>query len=98
MEEDALTVKQRAWLALSKKIGPLAMTKTEKQGLERLHGEMSPEEQHTLYEYIQETFGAREGESDDHITRMQNRVWSAPSKKLMEKFSRLGASPSRSGQ
>jgi hypothetical protein len=99
VEEDSLTVKQKAWLALSRKIGPLAMTKTERRDLERLYGDMSPEEQETLYEFIREHFGARDDESDDPIARMQKRVWNPPSKKLKEQFARLGASkpPLKSG-
>ena len=91
MEKGQLTKRQKEWLDASKKIGPGAMTKTEKQLLEELYAEMLPQEQQALFEYIQANFGSKdqeakdqEAESDDPITRMQNRVWSEPSEKLIK--------------
>jgi hypothetical protein len=96
VDKDQLTKKQKEWLETSKKIGPGAMTKSEKQLLEKLYAEMLPQEQQALYEYIQANFGPKdqeakdqEAEPDDPIARMQNRVWSEPSEKLIKSFGKF---------
>jgi hypothetical protein len=53
LEEKDLSEKQRKWLEASGKIGPGAMTKSERQTLERLYAEMLPKEQQELQQYIQ---------------------------------------------
>lgn len=83
MDESRLTQKQRKWLDASRKIGPGPMTKTERELLERLYAEMLPSEQQELYQYIQEMTGKQEEQADDPIAAMERRVWSQPSRKLL---------------
>ena len=96
MHNGQLTKKQKEWLEASKKIGPGAMTKSEKELLEKLYGEMLPLEQQALFEYILANFGSKEqdagvenAEQDDPITRMQQRVWSEPSDNLMKSLGKI---------
>ncbi len=85
MDEHHLTEKQRRWLEASKKIGPGAMTKSEKKLLEKLYAEMLPKEQQELYDYIHKQHGKKEDITDeDPIARMAKRVWSEPSGKLRQ--------------
>jgi hypothetical protein len=60
LEESELSERQRKWLEASAKIGRGAMTKTERQSLERLYAEMLPAEQQELANYIQEKFGKKD--------------------------------------
>ena len=96
MDNGQLTKKQIEWLEASKKIGPGAMTKSEKELLEKLYSEMLPHEQQALYEYIQANFGPKEeetkdndGELGDPIARMQQRVWSEPSDNLIKSLGKI---------
>ena len=84
MKEHELTEKQRKWLEASRRIGPGAMTKTERQTLEKLYADMLPKEQQELAAYIEATFGkgepdAKEPEETDPIERMRRKVWNPPS-------------------
>jgi hypothetical protein len=96
VDESELTEKQREWLALSRKIGPGAMTKSERLSLERLYKEMLPGEQKSLYEFIQSAYGQKDAElpeetTEDPIALMEKRVWKPPSPALKSIFSkRLG--------
>ena len=96
MDNGQLTKKQKEWLEASKKIGPGAMTKSEKEILEKLYAEMLPHEQQALFEYILANFGSKEqddidqdSKQDDPITRMQQRVWSEPSDNLMKSLGKI---------
>lgn len=96
MDNGQLTKKQKEWLEASKKIGPGAMTKSEKQLLEKLYAEMLPHEQQALYEYIQTNFGLKdeetkdqEAEQADPIAKMQQRVWGKPSDKLIKSLGKI---------
>ncbi|MCX5872325.1 MAG: hypothetical protein NTY51_03690 [Deltaproteobacteria bacterium] len=90
MNENELTQKQRRWLEASQKIGPGAITPTERQTLERLYADMLPQEQQELLDYIKSKFGKdKETETDqanDPITRMERMVWSTPSDSLKAVF------------
>ncbi len=91
--------KQLKWLEASKKIGPGAMTKSERQTLERLYAEMLPKEQQELQQYIQEKFAkkpAEDHEEEDPIERMMKKTWPSPSKKLVSALSKAQP-PRRSG-
>jgi hypothetical protein len=96
LEEKDLTEKQQAWLALSRKIGSGALTRSERETLEKAYAEMLPREQQDLYEHIMakstdEKPGDAESEDkpEDPIARMQEKVWQEPSEALRSKFSRL---------
>ncbi len=65
LEEHKLTEKQRKWLEASQRIGPGAMTKTERQLLERLYADMLPREQQELAAYIEAKFAKKETDSKD---------------------------------
>ncbi|MFH1113567.1 MAG: hypothetical protein V1792_06565 [Pseudomonadota bacterium] len=88
MEDKDLTPKQRKWLEASRKIGPGAMTKTERKTLDRLYADMLPAEQQELLQYIQEKFGKKkEGQEDEPTVEepthlMERRVWTPPSEGL----------------
>ena len=95
MDEKNLSKRQKRWLEASKKIGRGAMTKTERETLERLYAEMLPAEQQELAEFIQEKYGKKELEKqparvsapeepdeEDPIERMQRKVWAEPSTAL----------------
>ncbi len=85
MEEDKLTEKQRRWLEASNKIGPGAMTKSEKKLLEKLYAEMLPREQQELYDYIRKKYGKEKDVSDeDPLAVMEKRVWKEPSGRLRQ--------------
>ncbi len=95
MEEKDLTEKQREWLALSRKIGPGAMTKTERESLEKAYAEMMPKEQQDLHHYIMTTYGKKEkdetdseSEPEDPITAMEKMIWAAPSDPLRTALSK----------
>jgi hypothetical protein len=97
LEERDLTEKQRNWLEASRRIGPGAMTKTERQLLERLYADMMPREQQELAAYIEAKAGKKkpetnESEDEDPIVRMSRKTWSPPSKALK---SALGKSQPR---
>ncbi len=88
MQEKDLTEKQRRWLEASRKIGPGPMTKSERKLLEQLYADMDPREQQELYDYIQMKYGDTETKNprstddqflDDPISRMQLKMWHAPS-------------------
>lgn len=91
MDEADLTKKQREWLALSRKIGPGPMTKSERLALERLYQEMLPQEQQDLFVYIQKNFAEKQTETSeaslDPISLMEQRVWREPSPGLKAIFS-----------
>jgi hypothetical protein len=87
VKEKKLTEKQRKWLEASQRIGPGAMTKTERQLLEQLYADMLPKEQQGLAAYIEARFGKKEPPSedskeDDPIEKMRRREWSPPSSAL----------------
>lgn len=96
MEEKDLTEKQREWLALSRTIGPGALTKSEKEKLEKAYAAMLPKEQQDLYHYIVETYGKKEGEEGspdsqpgDPTAAMEKIVWNAPSDRLKKTLSQV---------
>jgi hypothetical protein len=95
LEEKDLSKRQKRWLEASRKIGRGAMTKTERETLERLYAEMLPAEQQELARFIQEKYGQKEPEKqsaggsgqeapqeEDPIERMQRKVWAEPSAAL----------------
>jgi hypothetical protein len=87
LDEKDLTPKQRKWLEASRKIGSLAMTKSERQTLERLYADMLPQEQQDLLQYVQDTFGKKSDETEpDPTSIMEARVWSTPSAGLKKAF------------
>jgi hypothetical protein len=100
LKEQELTKKQREWLALSKKIGPGPMTRSERESLEKLYKEMLPREQQQLFEYIEAHFSKKESQEpeaeEDPISIMQRKVWTPPSPALRAAFSGAGASRPRS--
>ncbi len=102
MDEQELTQKQREWLALSRKIGPGPMTKSEREALEKLYEEMLPREQQELFEYIRTHFGKKEGREleaeEDPISVMQHKVWTPPSPALRAALSGTGATRPRPGK
>jgi hypothetical protein len=95
LEEHELTDKQRKWLEASKKIGRIAMTKSEKQTLERLYSDMLPREQQDLASYIEEKFGKKDQsgkeapEAQDPIEKMLSKEWREPSKGLLTALSKI---------
>jgi hypothetical protein len=98
LEEQELTQKQQDWLALSRKIGPGPMTKSEREALENLYKEMLPREQQELFEYIREHFGEKQtepAETEDPISAMQRKIWTPPSPALRAALSGTGASRPR---
>jgi len=87
LEEHKLTEKQRKWLEASQRIGPGAMTKTERQLLERLYADMLPREQQELAAYIEAKFGknepdSKDSEEKDPIEKMRRKEWRPPSEAL----------------
>ncbi len=87
MAEQELTEKQRKWLEASQRIGPGAMTKTERKLLERLYADMLPREQQELAAYIEAKFGKKDpdqkdSEEKDPIEKMRRKEWRLPSKAL----------------
>ena len=93
LEEHELTEKQRKWLEASQRIGPGAMTKTERQLLERLYADMLPREQQELAAYIEAKFGkgtpdSKESEEKDPIEKMRRKEWSPPSEALRSALSK----------
>ncbi len=104
MDEKDLTRKQRRWLEASRKIGPGAMTRTERQTLERLYADLLPAEQQALLRYIQEEFGKEKDDQQSEPTvpdpteLMERRVWTPPSQALRKAFAKpSGKSPTSSG-
>lgn len=95
MEEHELTAKQRKWLEASRKIGPGAMTRTERETLERLYAGMLPKEQQELADYIQATFGKEEDDKEpreqEPTQRMERKVWNQPSSGLVSVLSKSQA-------
>lgn len=73
MEEHQLTDKQRKWLEASRKIGRTAMTKSERQTLERLYADMLPREQQDSAAYIREKFGKKD-EGDQEAPEAQDPI------------------------
>ncbi|MBI5250089.1 MAG: hypothetical protein HY912_11405 [Desulfomonile tiedjei] len=91
MEEKNLSESQRKWLEASRKIGPGAMTKSERQLLERLYAEMLPKEQQELQQYLQEEFQKKVAEQqggEDPTEKMLGKTWATPSKKLISAISK----------
>jgi len=91
--KDNLTEKQRAWLTASWEIGSGPLTRSERRRLQKLYDDMSPEEQVSLQEYIQEHFGGKEDEPSpspeyEAITRMESKQWPEPSEKIRKALSR----------
>jgi len=90
LEEKDLTPKQREWLEASRRIGPGAMTRTERESLERLYKEMLPAEQQELRAYVEKHFGKKDAEADktkgeqkeDILAEMERKTWLAPSPAL----------------
>jgi hypothetical protein len=96
LEEKDLTEKQREWLALSRKIGPGATTKSEREKLEKAYAAMLPKEQQDLYSFIIDTYGKKEGdeassssEPNDPIAAMEKVAWKAPSDPLKAALSKV---------
>ncbi len=102
MKEQELTQKQRDWLALSRKIGPGPMTKSEREALEKLYREMLPREQQDLFEYIEAHFSKKESPEpeaeEDRIAIMQRKVWTPPSPALRTALSGAAATRPRPGK
>ncbi len=99
LEEKDFSESQRKWLEASRKIGPGAMTKSERQLLERLYAEMLPGEQQELQKYIQEQFAKKVAEQQggaDPTEKMLKRTWATPSDKLLSAISKAQP-PKRSG-
>ncbi len=91
MDETYLSPRQRKWLDASKKIGPGAMTPSERKLLENLYADMSPEERDELADYIQETFM-----KPDPITLREKLPQKEPSPRIAEaiaKSQRIGRPP-----
>jgi hypothetical protein len=91
LEEKDLSESQRKWLEASVKIGPGAMTKSERELLERLYAEMLPKEQEELQQYIQEKFQNKVAEQqggEDPIEKMLAKTWATPSKKFVSALSK----------
>lgn len=103
MDEKDLTPKQRRWLEASRKIGPGAMTRTERQTLERLYADMLPTEQQALHRYIQEHFGKKDDDREakptvqDPTELMERRVWTPPSDGLRKALARPSVTGPKSG-
>jgi hypothetical protein len=98
LDEQELTQIQQDWLALSRKIGPGPMTKSEREALEKLYKKMLPREQQDLFEYIREHFGEKQSEpaeTEDLISVMQRKTWTPPSPGLRAALSRTGTSRPR---
>ncbi|MBI4962420.1 MAG: hypothetical protein HY913_04020 [Desulfomonile tiedjei] len=92
MDETQLTQKQRKWLEASRKIGPGAMTRTERETLERLYADMLPREQQELKAYIEEQFSKKEPEGqgvEDPTAKMERKDWTPPSPALRSALSRV---------
>ena len=102
MKEQELTKKQREWLALSKKIGPGPMTKSEREALEKLYKKMLPREQQELFEHVEAHFGKKESPEpeaeEDPIAIMQRKVRTPPSPALRAALTGTGASKPRPGK
>jgi len=104
LDEKDLTPKQRKWLEASRKIGSGAMTKTERQTLERLYADMLPAEQQGLQRYIQEQFGKKKDEPGskpsppDPTELMERRVWTPPSDGLRRAFAKPASKSRTSGE
>jgi hypothetical protein len=102
LNEQELTQKQRDWLALSGKIGPGPMTKTEREALEKLYKEMLPREQQELFEFIDAHFGKKESREpeaeEDPISIMQRKVRTPPSPALRAALSVTGTTRPRPGK
>jgi len=94
VEEQELTPKQRRWLEASRRIGPGAMTRTERETLEKLYADMLPAEQQELQRYIEEKWGRKDSGSqldeimEDPIERMQQKIWKPPSEGLTKVLSK----------
>lgn len=94
VEEQKLTPKQRRWLDASRRIGPGAMTRTERETLEKLYADMLPAEQQELQRYIEEKWGRKDRASqldeivEDPIERMQQTIWKPPSEGLTKALSK----------
>jgi hypothetical protein len=95
LDDKTLSKRQKQWLDASRQIGRGAMTKTERETLERLYAEMLPAEQQELARYIEEKYGKKEpdksqaqdaqpeeADDDDPIERMQRKAWAEPSQAL----------------
>lgn len=102
MDESKLTPKQRKWLEASRKIGPGAMTRTERETLERLYADMLPREQQELNAYIEEHFAKKDSEDkrpkaedpgaagvDDPTVKMERKKWTPPSPALRSRLSKV---------
>jgi hypothetical protein len=98
MKESDLTDKQKRWLEASEKIGPGAMTRTERETLEKLYADMLPQEQQELARYIQEKFGKKNDDAsikdgdqsvpEDPISRMEQKQWATPSNAFVRSISK----------
>ncbi len=85
LSDTKLTQKQKKWLEASKKIGPGAMTRSERETLEKLYADMLPAEQMELKEYIEKNFGQKTDNDDqapEPTTVMEKIEWSDPSEGL----------------
>ncbi|MGD9818023.1 MAG: hypothetical protein AB7V04_04905 [Desulfomonilaceae bacterium] len=85
MTDTKLTPKQKKWLDASKKIGRGAMTKSEREMLEKLYASMLPAEQVGLKEYIEENFGQKKDTNEtveEPTVLMEKVTWSEPSEGL----------------
>jgi hypothetical protein len=95
LDESKLTPKQRKWLEASRKIGPGAMTRTERETLDRLYADMLPTEQQELKTYIEKHFGEKEKkeseekEMEDPTKRMEKKQWTPPSRALKTALSKV---------
>jgi hypothetical protein len=95
LDESRLTQKQRKWLEASRKIGPGAMTRTERETLERLYADMLPREQQELKAYIEEQAGRKEKKGpeeqdvEDPTAKMEQKQWAPPSPALRSALSKV---------
>ncbi len=90
MSETQLTPKQKKWLEASRKIGRMAMTKSERQTLENLYADMLPAEQMELKSYIEKNFSEKSetGETTQEPSQVMEQIeWSDPSDALKKTLS-----------
>ncbi len=83
------------------------MTKSERETLERLYGDMLPAEQQELETYIKEHFGPKQEpaisgdqtdtseETSEPTAVMEQRTWNKPSPALLQSLSKAGKGPKK---
>lgn len=90
LSENELTPKQKKWLEASRKIGRVAMTKSERESLEKLYADMLPAEQMELKSYIEKNFSKKSesGETTPEPTAVMEQIeWTDPSDALKKTLS-----------